>query len=402
MAFRVDIGSPLRPAKYLADGGARFDAILTRAGVFTYWVDGKPFLEFRPESEVFDAESMASFEALPATDDHPAEGGVTPQNRDALKRGRVGDTVKRDALNMVGALIIDDAGLLAKIRAGKVEVSCGYTCDLELKPGEWNGIRYDAVQRNIRGNHVAIVDRGRAGNARVRVDGHQCEDVPEARAAEPSPPKSAQRTDNMQLEELLKKLGEVTADGEKQRHRADTATAERDAARAERDAARAQLDTMRAERDTAKKDAEDAAKAREDAAKDGPERARESAKTIAKGVVMLGADAKIKIDGKDVDIFDADPHAIRLAAIQKIHKVDCSKESEAYVRVRFDLAFDTLDKSRAALDAARVVAEPTPRVDGDGKAAPSNGDAYTRENEARKKMNKRHQDAWKADDEGKE
>lgn len=40
----------------------------------------------------------------------------------------------------------------------------GYFCDYELTPGTFNGIHYDAVQRNIRGNHIALVEEGRMGS----------------------------------------------------------------------------------------------------------------------------------------------------------------------------------------------------------------------------------------------
>jgi hypothetical protein len=53
-------------------------------------------------------------------------------------------------------------------------LSCGYTCDLEKAEdgAKWCGIDYDFIQRNIRYNHVAIVDRARAGDdARIRMDG---------------------------------------------------------------------------------------------------------------------------------------------------------------------------------------------------------------------------------------
>ena len=63
-----------------------------------------------------------------------------------------------------------DADLIAKIDSGKQQVSCGYTCDIEDKPGEYNGTRYDRVQRNIKYNHLAIVHRGRAGSAALRAD----------------------------------------------------------------------------------------------------------------------------------------------------------------------------------------------------------------------------------------
>src|SRR5690606_27126345 len=74
-------------------------------------------------------------------------------------------------------MLITHADTIADIDKGKRELSCGYSCDLEHVPGEWidprTGVahRYDAIQRNIRGNHVAVVSKGRAGpEARVRLD----------------------------------------------------------------------------------------------------------------------------------------------------------------------------------------------------------------------------------------
>ncbi|MCX7015414.1 MAG: alpha/beta hydrolase fold domain-containing protein, partial [Candidatus Sumerlaeota bacterium] len=55
--------------------------------------------------------------------------------------------------------------LTKAIEAGKTALSCGYTCDLEHTPGNWMGIKYDAIQRNIRYNHMAVVKAGRAGDA---------------------------------------------------------------------------------------------------------------------------------------------------------------------------------------------------------------------------------------------
>ena len=43
------------------------------------------------------------------------------------------------------------------------ELSCGYIYDADMTPGTFNGIHYDGIMRNIRGNHVAIVEKGRAG-----------------------------------------------------------------------------------------------------------------------------------------------------------------------------------------------------------------------------------------------
>lgn len=43
------------------------------------------------------------------------------------------------------------------------ELSSAYRYDADMTPGEYEGERYDGVMRNLRGNHVALVETGRAG-----------------------------------------------------------------------------------------------------------------------------------------------------------------------------------------------------------------------------------------------
>ena len=66
--------------------------------------------------------------------------------------------------------------LAPKVDAGKVELSGGYACDLAIEDGTTPaGEAYQAVQRNIRGNHVALVDHARAGpDARISDGGNAC------------------------------------------------------------------------------------------------------------------------------------------------------------------------------------------------------------------------------------
>ena len=114
---------------------------------------------WRPEEEVFSPETIASFEGMPVTDGHPPDG-VDAGNIRALQKGhahnvRRGKGGEKDLL--LADLIITDPRLIdAILREGRREISCGYT--YELCP---EGGRY--VQRRIRGNHVAVVDAGRAG-----------------------------------------------------------------------------------------------------------------------------------------------------------------------------------------------------------------------------------------------
>jgi hypothetical protein len=68
--------------------------------------------------------------------------------------------------------VVADVVIHNVVRIGdKRELSLGYECDIEDAPGVTvTGERYDCIQKNIRYNHLAIVKKGRAGNARLRLD----------------------------------------------------------------------------------------------------------------------------------------------------------------------------------------------------------------------------------------
>ena len=122
---------------------------------------------YRPEEEVFSPRTMASFEGMPVTNDHPPEG-VDISNIRALQKGhahnvRRGSGAESDLL-LADLIITDPVLITAILEEGKREISCGYTYEL----CEENG-RY--IQRKIRGNHVAVVDAGRAGS-RVSIKDH--------------------------------------------------------------------------------------------------------------------------------------------------------------------------------------------------------------------------------------
>jgi hypothetical protein len=167
---RFDVGS-LRAPKKLPNGWLRVDGYLTRSGVFSYKnPDGSERREYRPPAEVFKNDTMESFSLVPVTDDHPP-GLLDAANTKQYAAGAVAGNARRDGDHVAASMLVTDATLIAKMESGKQQVSCGYICDLEHTPGEVDGQRYDAVQKNIRGNHVAIVDIGRAGpDARVRMD----------------------------------------------------------------------------------------------------------------------------------------------------------------------------------------------------------------------------------------
>ena len=147
---------------------------------------------YRPEEEVFAPETLASFEGMPVTNDHPSDS-VDIENIRRLQMGhahniRRGTGEESDLL--LADLIITDERLIDAILNGKREISCGYTYEL----AEENG-RY--IQRKIRGNHIAVVDAGRAG-PRVSIKDH----------------KQPERSTSTMKKSLTKMLARMAKDGD--------------------------------------------------------------------------------------------------------------------------------------------------------------------------------------------
>ncbi|MCK2149524.1 DUF2213 domain-containing protein [Marinobacter alexandrii] len=122
---------------------------------------------FRPESEVFSQDAMSSAAHKPMTNDHPSESvSAETWKRDAI--GQMGDEISRDGEFVRVPLIMMDASAIKDYESGKRELSLGYTADIDWTAGvTGSGEKYDAIQRNIRVNHVALVSKGRA-NQKIR------------------------------------------------------------------------------------------------------------------------------------------------------------------------------------------------------------------------------------------
>ena len=157
---------------------------------------------YRPEEEVFSPACMASFEGKPVTEDHPdIPEGVTAENIRRYQKGHA-QNIRRGRGNqsamLLADLVITDPDTIRRVRAGKREISCGYTYTLSPEEGRW-------VQREIRGNHIAIVDKGRAG-PRVCI-----------RDRKPSIPPQTQPTERRQnpmKKSLTKMLARMAKDGD--------------------------------------------------------------------------------------------------------------------------------------------------------------------------------------------
>ena len=182
MTFRFDNGTIIqslhKPFK-AHQGHLRLDGIATRVGVFEYRDSnsGKIIRELRHPEDVLNEDSLATLAGVPLTVKHPPVR-VSPSNFNQYGVGVVGDDI--DALVnpyiRVKLNLQKKDGIDAVIAKGMRELSCGYDCDVTDESGTWindegESLTYDKRQRNIRYNHLAIVDFARAGrNARVRFD----------------------------------------------------------------------------------------------------------------------------------------------------------------------------------------------------------------------------------------
>lgn len=166
--------SPLSGVQETSEGYLAAEAFCVRTGVQDYLGRevGRPDLKivkvYRPESEVFSPQSIQTFAHKPVTVDHPP-GGVDASTWKDKAVGEVSTEALRDGQRLKLQLIIKDQAAVNLVKSGaKRELSAGYTCDLDWTPGLLaDGSSYDAVQRNIQVNHLALVERGRAGNCRL-------------------------------------------------------------------------------------------------------------------------------------------------------------------------------------------------------------------------------------------
>lgn len=121
---------------------------------------------YRPAEELSTEECINSFRLLPWIDDHIMLGsedeGLTPAERKGIQ-GVIGEDVYFDGEYLKGNIKVFSEAMSNLISNGKKELSCGYRCRYEYAPGTYDGVQYDYVQREIRGNHLALVENGRMG-----------------------------------------------------------------------------------------------------------------------------------------------------------------------------------------------------------------------------------------------
>ena len=161
---------PLQRAQFTDEGYLVDKPILTSIGIFEYKnPNGTLRRELRLPEEVFARESLESYRGKPVIVTHDA-GLIDKNNVHDETIGTILSDGYKSGNDVRAEIIIHDTDEMRE--SGLKELSLGYNLELDETPGVWMGEHYDAIQRNIRVNHLALVREARAGEkARLNIDG---------------------------------------------------------------------------------------------------------------------------------------------------------------------------------------------------------------------------------------
>jgi hypothetical protein len=332
------------------DGYLVADARIARTGIQTYlgsevgMPDKATVRVYRPGSEVFHADTLKSAAHRPVTNDHPPEL-VNSSNWKDYAVGQTGDEVQGESIFIRVPLMVSDEAAIKDIENGKRELSAGYTCDLDFTPGQTpSGEAYDAIQKNIRLNHVAIVQAGRAGS-QVRIGDGAVQWGASPVITPTADTKGSPMADN---------LRKVLVDG-LQVETTDAGAAAIDKLTADKAAVQKKLDDATADHAKAIA-AKDAEIAKKDAEIDGLKGKVLDAAAIDK-LVAARADliGKAKVLAKDVKTDGLSDAEIKKAVVLAVVGDAAKDKPEAYIDARFEILVEDAQKKAGDKDPFREV-----------------------------------------------
>jgi hypothetical protein len=339
----------------LGNGYLRVTGKAARTGVYQYLASelglsdlppNKIVNVYRPESEVFNDESLASYLNADVTNDHP----INLVDSKSYRETSVGTVVSavRDGDFVELEMIIKDDSAIRDVESGKSQLSPGYTALYVKEEGvSPEGISYDYKQQKIDINHVAIVANGRGGY-QVRINdklGVQTMAVmitlDSGRAVDAADPANATLIAEKYCS-LQKSLDASMKSEEEQRAKASEKEAAAERAEAKADETEEELEKERAKT------------------------SKDSINAIITELMQVRSDAQ-RIAG---DKFSCDSVAVidnkRAAMVAVNDSVDWPNKSDAYVEARFDTQLESMDAAaatnshqRLAQDAATTVTKPT-------------------------------------------
>lgn len=332
-------------ARFDSNGFLHDEPIIARIGIQEYMrADGTMQREFRPANEVFKAEAMELFRGMPIVEGHQE---VSTSNARKIVVGSLSGAGRRDGIGLKCPIVIHDKESIESAKRGDAaELSVGYkTNDIHregwgnVNTGEYvfkddaegmeaqfpNGTvmtdeweEFDVLQTNIIPNHVAKVKHGRAGIARLNLDGS--EEIKYDEHVQ-LPKEESKMTVKIKIDSAEVEVSKDVADHiGKLQTAAEQAGAKVDALQAERDALKAKVDGIPAQIEAALVEA------------------KEKADALG-AVIALASGMGIKCDGLD-------EKAIKLAVIDEVLGIDAKEKSDAYINQSYEIARDS-DKMAA-------------------------------------------------------
>lgn len=122
----------------------------------------KVYNVFRPEEELNKADTIQSLNGVPLQLEHHDDTAEKPAQYTRI--GATGTDAVFEYPYLSNSLHFFNQKAIDLIESGeKCELSIGYDCEIHKEAGEFEGVPYDFVQRNIKIQHVALVECGRAG-----------------------------------------------------------------------------------------------------------------------------------------------------------------------------------------------------------------------------------------------
>lgn len=269
---------------------------------------------YRPPEEVFNASSLDSYVGTDVTLDHPSDL-VNPDTYRDVTVGTVTSAGRQDGDFVVCDMIVKAKDSIAAVESGKVQLSAGYTALYDHAPGTTpDGIDYEFIQRDIKINHVALVDRARAGFQARLFDNEPRGQIMATVVLDSATGRSVEVADAATaalVEDTITRLSKRANDAE-----ADKADAEK------------AKEKMEAEKDAANEKAEKAEKKSTD----------EAIAERIEAITTVNKDAAI-VAGAEFTCDSLEPLTIKRAALKVARDgIDWDEKSDAYVEAAFDMA----------------------------------------------------------------
>lgn len=321
---------------------------IAKPGVFPYrFSDGSELMEAKLPDDIFSPETVQSANSKPITNDHPSET-VKPANYKKYAVGMTHNDAQSDGRHLKVSMTVADQKTLDQIRDGKHELSIGFLANIDENPGEYQGTRYDAAQKNIKINHIAIVDRGRAGHD-VNLFGDSAEMVLDKHKSNGGNQMTKLMLDSGDTVELesdaadkvqaqIKAYKQQITDAKEQAKQSKETAEE-----TEKKLKSAKDDKEKAESEATKANAEkDAEKAK---AKKAKQDAAESIQEAVKNRLALEKKAK-KVLGDSYEFESKDDKQIKVDAIKKLNdSFDEKDKDDIYINTYFDAMQDIAENT---------------------------------------------------------